>query len=59
MEVIEVRNVNKRKAKKEVLEYLKSHGRAYPSDIADALRLDFDIVISIIKDLLKKGKVKE
>ena len=59
MEIIEIRKINRRKAKKEVLGYLKSHGRAYPSDIADALRVDFDIVISIIKDLLKEGKVKE
>src|SRR3990167_9797943 len=56
--VINVRNVSEEKAKKEVLDYLKSNKKAYPSDVADALQLDFDMVLSIIKELIAEGRIK-
>ncbi len=58
IEIIEPRNIPKNKAKEEILNYMKNKGRAYPSDIADALRLDVDLVISVTKDLLKEGRVR-
>jgi len=56
--VINVRNVSEEKAKKEVLDYLKSNKKAYPSDVADALQLDFDMVLSIVKELISEGRIK-
>ena len=56
--VLNVRGVDEKKAKKEILEYLKNNKKSYPSEIADALQLDFDTVLSIIKDLVKEGRLK-
>ena len=58
IQIIDVRNVSKEKAEKEIIEYLKKNKKAYPSDIADALQLDFDLVLEIIKGLAKEGRVK-
>ncbi|MDA2912523.1 ribbon-helix-helix domain-containing protein [Acidobacteriia bacterium AH_259_A11_L15] len=58
VEVIELRNVSKKKAKQEILDYLKKNRKCYPSDIADALRLDIGLVISIVKDLVKEGRIR-
>lgn len=58
IKVIDVRDVTKEKAKKEIIEYLKENRKAYPSDVADALRLDFDHVLEIIKELIKEGRTK-
>ena len=41
-----------------IVEFLKDHGRVYPSDIADVLNVDFDKILSVIKKLEKEGKVK-
>lgn len=56
--IIDMRNVSEEKAKKEVIEYLKNNKKAYPSDIADALQLDFDIVLGVVKELIKEGRIK-
>ena len=56
--VINVRNVSEEKAKKEVLDYLKNNKKAYPSDVADALQLDFDMALSIVKELITEGRLK-
>ena len=58
IKVINVRDVSMEKAKKEVVEYLKNNKKSYPSDIADALQLDFDIVLDIVKELIKEGRIK-
>ena len=58
IQVIDVRNVSEEKAKKEIIEYLKSHKKTYPSDIAEALQLDFDTVISVVKELVREGRLK-
>lgn len=56
--VVDVRNVEKDRAKKEIVEYLRKNKKAYPSDIADALNLDFDLVLEIAKELMKEGRAK-
>ena len=58
IKIIDVRSVEKEKAKKEVIEYLKNNKKAYPSDIADALQLDFDLVLEIIKNIINEGRAK-
>jgi len=57
IEVIELREVGYKQAKKEVLEYYKHHGEAYPSDAADDLQLDFKLVHKIVAELRKEGKL--
>ena len=43
---------------KEILSYVRKNNKAYPSDIADALNLDFDLVIGVVKGLIKEGRLK-
>ena len=45
IEICELRNIPKKKAEEEIIGYSKKNGRCYPSDIADALKLDFDLVM--------------
>ena len=58
IKVIDIRDTSKEKAKKEIIEYLKENRKAYPSDVADALQLDFDLVLEIIKELVQQGRAK-
>ncbi|MBI3260586.1 MAG: hypothetical protein HYZ54_14095 [Ignavibacteriae bacterium] len=58
IKIIETRDINRERAEKEIIEYLKQNKRAYPSDIADALNLDFDLVIEVVKGLAEKGRIK-
>jgi Arc/MetJ-type ribon-helix-helix transcriptional regulator len=56
--VMKLRTVGKEQARQEVFSYLEEHGKAYASDIADALALDIDIVFSILHELKSVGKVE-
>ena len=55
--IIKLRNIPKVKAKREVWEYLCRRGTAYPSDVADELRLDYRLVVEIIRELWEEKKV--
>ena len=58
LKVIEIRNnVSLRKAKGEILNYLKKHKEAETFDIANDLRLDLDLTTKALKALWKEGKV--
>jgi Arc/MetJ-type ribon-helix-helix transcriptional regulator len=56
--IVQVREVSLEKAKKEILSYLDSHDDAYPSDIADALEIDYDLVWKALRELKKQGEVQ-
>lgn len=58
IKVVDVRDISKEKAKKEIIEYMSENKKAYPSDIADGLQIDFDLVLEILKELSKEGRVK-
>jgi DNA-binding MarR family transcriptional regulator len=58
LKVIELREISKEQAEKEILHYLKEKGKAWTSDIADDLRIDINMVNNIMNDLVKKGKVE-
>ncbi len=57
MKIIELRSVPKTEAKREVWDYLRKKGTAYPSDIADDLRLEYKLVVEIIRELWGEKKV--
>jgi hypothetical protein len=42
-----------------VEEFLKSHEEVYPSDIADELELEYEVVKKIFDELEKEGKLKK
>jgi len=52
-----VRDVDKNKAKKEVLDYVKKNPNLYADDIAAKLNLDIETVINAIDELIKEKKV--
>ena len=58
LKVVKIRDVSREKAKKEIIEFMKSHNEAYSSDLAEDLELDVEIVISIMKELNKEGLVE-
>ncbi len=58
LKVIELRNIPKKQAEKEILEYIAKKGKAWTSEIADDLRLDVIRVNNILKELAEDGKIK-
>lgn len=58
LRVVEAREVSLEDAVREVEEYLKTKRLAYPSDMADELGLEYDVVLKAIQSLEKKGKVR-
>ena len=56
--VIELRNISKKQAEREILDYVKKRGRASTSEIADDLRLDVIVVDDILHELAETGKVR-
>ena len=58
-QVMYVRRVSLKEAKKEILGRLKKNAKAYPSDIALELNLDFDIVNESVEELIKEGVVEK
>lgn len=58
--LLEIREIPREQAKEEVRIYFKQHhGEAiYPSDIMEALSLDYDLVYEICEELEKEGMVK-
>lgn len=59
MQILVVRDVDIRTAKKEILNLLKKTQLAYPSDIATHLGLDLTVTMEAINQLIKEGKIKE
>lgn len=58
-EVILLRSLSREQAKEEIMELLDKSDKLYYSDIAEALRLDLEQVVEIVKELEAEGKVGE
>jgi Arc/MetJ-type ribon-helix-helix transcriptional regulator len=59
MEIVTVSDVPLKKAKQEILDDLKTHKTAYPSDIARELGLDLNVVMTAVKELWEQEKIEE
>ena len=55
---IELREVSYEIAKKDIEEYFKSKGEAYPSDASADLGLDYKLVCRITDDLQREGNLE-
>jgi hypothetical protein len=55
VKIVTLRQVSEAQAKKEVLAYVEEREQAYPSDIADDLQLDYD-VLRVLRSLKKTGE---
>lgn len=49
------RDVPESVAKSEIVTFLRSHAQAYPSDIAHALNLDYELVTKVLERLREDG----
>jgi predicted DNA-binding protein len=58
MEVVKIRDISRKQARKEILEYLDKKERAWSSEIADTLRLDLTEVNRILEQLWGEKKVE-
>ena len=58
--ILEIREIPREQAKEEVRAFFKAHhGEAiYPSDVMEALSLDYDLVYEICEELEQEGKIK-
>jgi hypothetical protein len=52
------RDVDLETAKREVLDYFKRRGEAYPDEASQDLALDFDLVMKIALELRREGKLE-
>ena len=59
IEIVDLQNINKDEAKKQIINYFKKHKTAWVSELTEILRLDLELVIDILNDLEKEGKLKE
>lgn len=57
-EVIKMREVSRREARKEILEFLEKNERAWSSEIADSLRIDLAVVNRILEELWSEKRVQ-
>jgi len=58
--LLNLRDVPLEQARREVENYLRSHpGMVWPDEMAEELGIDYRIVLSVVRDLLKEGKVEE
>ncbi len=59
IKVVKLRDMPKQKAKQEILDYIKKKDVTYTSNIADNLRLDYKLVVKIVRELWGEKKVEE
>lgn len=58
LEVVELRDISKEQAKKEIIDYIRGKERVWADEIADALRLDLSLVNDILMELWSEGYVE-
>jgi len=58
--LLNLRTIPLEQARKEVINYLENHaGTVWPDEMAEELGIDYRIVLNVVQDLLKEGKVEE
>ncbi len=57
--VVIIEEICKEEAKKRISECLcEIEDKMYPSEIAERLRIDYDLCVEIIEELMKKGEIE-
>ncbi|MDR3062566.1 MAG: ribbon-helix-helix domain-containing protein [Methanobrevibacter sp.] len=57
IKILNIRDLNYKTAKKEILGYYKKNKEAYIHDVANDLELDLEIVATITNELVKEGRL--
>jgi len=58
LEVVELRDIPRKQAKREIVEYIRGKERVWADEIAAALRLDLSLVNDILMELWSEGYVE-
>jgi len=58
MKIIELRDISKDQAEKEILKYIKERKEAETFDIANDLRLDLNLTMKALKELWEEGRIE-
>lgn len=58
LEVIELRDIPKEQAKKEIREFIEGQDRVWADEVADSLRLDLTYVNRVLQELWSEGYVE-
>ena len=58
VEIVELRDIPKEQARKEIINFLTGKDRVWADEIADALRLDLAFVNDMLKELWEEGYVE-
>lgn len=59
IKVVNLRDVDYKTAKLEILGYYKENNRAFISDVANDLEFDLELVANITNELVKEGRLKD
>lgn len=57
--ILQVRNLSRARAKREILEYIRGKDLVYASDVAEALRLDLRLTFDVVDELFRERKIEE
>jgi hypothetical protein len=55
--VVNIRNISKEDAKKEIIELLETGKTFYPSEISEGLEIDYEMVWEILKEFDEEAKI--
>ena len=58
VEIVELRDIPKEQARKEIIDFIKGKERVWADEIADVLGLDLTFVNDILKELWEEGYVE-
>ncbi|MFQ6076334.1 MAG: ribbon-helix-helix domain-containing protein [Candidatus Bathyarchaeia archaeon] len=58
LQIIQIRDLPKEQAKREILEYLMTKDRAWTDEVANELRLDLALVNECLMELWQEGRVE-
>ena len=56
-EIVELRDVDYKTAKKEILGYYQKHREAYPDEAANALGIELELAVKIVKELIDEKRL--
>ncbi|MBL7169835.1 MAG: hypothetical protein ISS48_02355 [Candidatus Aenigmarchaeota archaeon] len=61
IKVVTVRNLDIKKARKEIIDYLQKRKgeELYPDELMEELGIDLEIVLKVLKELKKEGRIEE
>ena len=59
IEIVELQDIDYETAKKEILGYYQKHRDAYPDEAANALGIELELAVKIVKELVMFTKLSQ